>query len=1149
MPEALARAWFLALPAARRRTLMNVRDAAPLVALVRALLRLLSRTEVECAVRSVAGRLEAIFPRVCVLGLAQNGTRDPEFEFEFRSRVNKDFYDPSEALRSHFETSRKLCDCIFFPGNGNDFELVGFRDEAELFRILDELTVGRLLDKVPSEAKTQKLRPEALMPWVSEDGWISIGRLVASRVELQILHAFHHHKGGGKPNFAPSEFQIQEKAFSWWVSSVTEENRRAILNNARFAETYRHSWRKLQVNYVTASNTSDLRRLSAFAFDATFDGNQRDFEIDVRDALRLCWDESWRGRLRFRKMIEPLAAATLRMDHKSRPRRSSQGLNCELWEAWSDVICAAYRNHLSEELCENKVDVASLATDSVENKSGKGAHRKSKRKRRKGKSRVQLNVLPKKWNIPEEANADLVAEASLEGGGDEEEFKIEPDARVEEGEPCRLEMHVHDERKTKQARDSSTQTDFFENEEGGDDEWTTIGSRRFRPRPLSADGGGGARRNSSTSAQATLTKSNSARKSFSTHKHDSMSDSPNIATVSLHSRTTSEFSHPSFDSMTVAADGEEDEGGEDESFHHCLGCIARAKELKFMREEFSRKQTELERKVDTLTSLIESYVSNKFETDEEDLALDTTTATALHDEMRSAPPTPQQQTRNFHQPPPPPTPIGMLMSPAAGHAMYYDQNSAGVLFSDPGFFSLPEDGQFSSGYPQPVSIVHRRRTGASFPHEWHGHEAQPQPSMMNMYRTSSFDSFWQSEDLFLLQGINRLLEEILDFVRTCRARRQQRLATEHLVLQKMTDVVRHIWPRATVKRFGSCATDLCLPDGDLDLVICLPKVMQDEIADEPGPLEGRNAIKMTWQQNLEEALQLVEWIDSDSIKTVHAPIPIIKLKPKNPLNLQLDVSFQTENHNGLETNKLVASLQQQQPALTPLLLLLKKFLAERGLGFSYSGGLSSYGLLLLVTVFLQSQSWVQQQQQQTFSQYSVPPLTTRLRSSSHGHFAGRRIQHQQQHSHRIPVQQQWEEHLGYILLRFLNFYGRAFDPSVTGVSLSKGFFLRETEHFGLSQSTDTESLPGTTRNSLRNTGARNVPQQSVQSHRFDPIFIDDPLRQGNNVGRNCFRIAAIQRSWSDAADVLRRAMIQFQQQQNPALASEFSILHKILQGF
>ncbi len=41
-------------------------------------------------------------------------------------------------------------------------------------------------------------------------------------------------------------------------------------------------------------------------------------------------------------------------------------------------------------------------------------------------------------------------------------------------------------------------------------------------------------------------------------------------------------------------------------------------------------------------------------------------------------------------------------------------------------------------------------------------------------------------------------------------------------------------------------------------------------------------------------------------------------------------------------------------------------------------------------------------------------------------------------------------------------------------------------------------------------------KQQFQSGKFDPIWVEDPLNPGNNVGRNAFRVFQVQRAFSDA---------------------------------
>ena len=43
-----------------------------------------------------------------------------------------------------------------------------------------------------------------------------------------------------------------------------------------------------------------------------------------------------------------------------------------------------------------------------------------------------------------------------------------------------------------------------------------------------------------------------------------------------------------------------------------------------------------------------------------------------------------------------------------------------------------------------------------------------------------------------------------------------------------------------------------------------------------------------------------------------------------------------------------------------------------------------------------------------------------------------------------------------------------------------------------------------------------VPADLESKFWFDPLYIEDPLRPSNNVGRNCFRIYAIQQEFQKA---------------------------------
>lgn len=69
--------------------------------------------------------------------------------------------------------------------------------------------------------------------------------------------------------------------------------------------------------------------------------------------------------------------------------------------------------------------------------------------------------------------------------------------------------------------------------------------------------------------------------------------------------------------------------------------------------------------------------------------------------------------------------------------------------------------------------------------------------------------------------------------------------------------------------------------------------------------------------------------------------------------LGLDVSFQTATHSGLSSIQLVNRLVRELPLLRPLVLMVKRILRANGLNDSFTGGVSSYGVVLLVASFLE----------------------------------------------------------------------------------------------------------------------------------------------------------------------------------------------------
>jgi hypothetical protein len=308
----------------------------------------------------------------------------------------------------------------------------------------------------------------------------------------------------------------------------------------------------------------------------------------------------------------------------------------------------------------------------------------------------------------------------------------------------------------------------------------------------------------------------------------------------------------------------------------------------------------------------------------------------------------------------------------------------------------------------------------------------------------------------------------------------------------------------------------------MDLVLCLPKVHWEAGPEAPGILEGRNAVKQSWQQTLARALTKEPWVQASSLKIIgNTAIPVLKLRTRADSDLgaviALDVSFEGRGHKGLEANKYISALMALHPTLRPLVLVLKYFLSKRSLGESFTGGLSSYALLLMMVRFLQETS----------------PQNSAAAAGDSGN---------------IPVSD-----LGALFLGFLGFFGGRFDPRKTGISVKRRCFFSRfpanpasalsyghaipaeldggglRRHNSMYQVSSDMTVRSPAPTYVHSSSSTSTPSSGPHGqsggvvlgyagiqYKFDPLYIDDPLDRRNNVGRNCFRVYQVLRSFSEA---------------------------------
>eukprot|EP00931_Biecheleriopsis_adriatica_P064687 TRINITY_DN39422_c0_g1_i1.p1 TRINITY_DN39422_c0_g1~~TRINITY_DN39422_c0_g1_i1.p1 ORF type:complete len:651 (+),score=219.61 TRINITY_DN39422_c0_g1_i1:90-1955(+) len=178
----------------------------------------------------------------------------------------------------------------------------------------------------------------------------------------------------------------------------------------------------------------------------------------------------------------------------------------------------------------------------------------------------------------------------------------------------------------------------------------------------------------------------------------------------------------------------------------------------------------------------------------------------------------------------------------------------------------------------------------------------------------------------------RLHEELLDFAAFVRPTAAEAAARSGW-LAAIEAAAKSLWAKAEVHIFGSSSTGLNLPSADVDIAIS-----------QVDGLRATTAMKQLAESLLErEEVSKVEIIQS-------AKVPVMKVQQRST-GLMADIVV--NRTDGLETSRFIREQTELFPALAPLVLFLKLFLAQRGLQETFMGGMGSYLLVCVVLSFLQ----------------------------------------------------------------------------------------------------------------------------------------------------------------------------------------------------
>ena len=141
--------------------------------------------------------------------------------------------------------------------------------------------------------------------------------------------------------------------------------------------------------------------------------------------------------------------------------------------------------------------------------------------------------------------------------------------------------------------------------------------------------------------------------------------------------------------------------------------------------------------------------------------------------------------------------------------------------------------------------------------------------------------------------------------------------------------------------YGSFATGLCLPWSDIDILLDIkPK---DKMHDGD------------YLYMIEEHLNKYPDIVRSKKYIKGASYPVLKIECTQKYhNKRMDITIKEVRHTGINCVSLVRDyINEYEKILRPLVFVLKQLVFMAGLNDPFTGGINSYGLILMVVAFLQ----------------------------------------------------------------------------------------------------------------------------------------------------------------------------------------------------
>ena len=227
-----------------------------------------------------------------------------------------------------------------------------------------------------------------------------------------------------------------------------------------------------------------------------------------------------------------------------------------------------------------------------------------------------------------------------------------------------------------------------------------------------------------------------------------------------------------------------------------------------------------------------------------------------------------------------------------------------------------------------------------------------------------------------------LNKDLLDYQKLITEKINRKYPLIIRIIEDLKTILKTISQDYDIHIYGSYANGLCMPWSDLDLVLVNKNSINNNINNN---FQENNNENILLEQNIEQQSDATSVANTDSTRetfnnmqndlllifyyklkeqpwikqmviTENLSIKIIRIITVEAYSeINIDISVDSSKHNGLKCVNLIKSYLKEYTVLKPITIALKAILQSANLHNPTKGGLSSYGLILMVVSYIQSQ--------------------------------------------------------------------------------------------------------------------------------------------------------------------------------------------------